>query len=73
MFTRAGPRKEKGKSSERHFRPLTARWRVGHVLVLVFAATRRHLALRAARVIEHAASAMLLFFEMRFVKASYTV
>ena len=34
---------------------------VSHVLVLVFAATRRNLALQSARVVEHAAAAMLLF------------
>ena len=44
----------------------------GRCLVLVFAATRRRLALRAAWVIEHAGS-HVEFFEMRFVKASYTV
>ena len=42
--------------------------RVGHNLVLVFAATRRHLALRAARVIERAGRHVEFF-----VKASYTV
>ena len=31
------------------FPPFHVRWRVGHVLVLVFAATRRHLVLQAAR------------------------
>ena len=46
--------------------------RVGHDLVLVFAATRRRLALRAARVGERAGCHVELF-EMRFVKASYTV
>ena len=45
---------------------------VGHVLVLVFAATRRHLALRAARVIERAGR-HVEFFEIRFEKALYTV
>ena len=80
MFTRACPRKEKGKKCKRHVRPLWVRFhpfpvdgaRVGHVLVLVFAATRRHLALRASRIIERAVR-HVEFFEMRFVKASYTV
>ena len=45
---------------------------VGHVLVLVFAATRRQLALRAERVIERAGH-HVEFFEIRFEKASYTV
>ena len=42
MFTLRSPRK---KVKERHFPRFHARWRVGHVLVLVFAATRRHLGL----------------------------
>ena len=42
------------------------------VLVLVFSAMRRHLALRAARVIERAGR-HVEFFEIRFVKASYTI
>ena len=46
---------------------------VGHVLVLVFAATRKQLALRAAWVGEHAGPPCCFFFERRFVKASYTV
>ena len=53
MFTRACPRKEKGKRCKRRVRPFPAR--VGHVLVLVFAATRRQLALQVpAWVIERA-------------------
>ena len=69
MFTRACPRKEKGKKCKRRVRPFPARWRVGHVLVLVFAATRRHLALRAARVIEHAGRHV----EFRFVRFGQTI
>ena len=41
-------------------------------LVLVFAATRRHLALRAARVIEQAGRHVFIL-KFDFVKASYTV
>ena len=38
--------------------------RVGHVLVLVFAATRRHLALLAARIIERASRHVVFFREI---------
>ena len=45
-----------GESAERHcgfvFARFTVDGVVGHDLVLVFAAARRHLALRAARIIE---------------------
>ena len=58
--------REKGKRGERYcgfvFTCFTLDGaRVGHDLFLVFAATRRHLALRAPRAIEHAAAAMLPF------------
>ena len=47
--------------------------RVGHDLVLVFAATRRRLALRAARVIKHAGPPCCFLLKIQFVKPSYTV
>ena len=62
MFTLACPRKKVKEASAIFVRsPLDGG--VSHVLVLVFAATRKQLALRAARVIEHAGR-HVEFFEM---------
>ena len=55
------------------FTRFTLDGRVGHDLVLVFAATRRRMALRAARVIEHAGPPCCFFPTFQFFKPSYTV
>ena len=56
------------------FSPFAARWRVGHdyFLVLAFATTRRHLALRAPRLASMP-DAMFFLCKFEFVKPSYTV
>ena len=72
MFTLLSPRKKVKEAST--MLPFSAAVHevAGRCLVLVFAATRRHLALRAAGVSERAGR-HVEFFEMRFVKALYTV
>ena len=55
------------RSVDRRVQPLSARWRVRHILVLVFAAARRHSALRAAWVGEHAGR-HVVFSKFMFVK-----
>ena len=73
MITRACPRtKVKEASAMLSYSPVPREMAGSVVLVLVFAATRRQLALRAARVTERAGR-HVEFFEIRFVKASYTV
>ena len=72
MVTRACPRKKVKEASDIFVRsPLDGG--VGHVLVLVFSATRRHLALRAAWVIERAGRHVVFFSKFQSVKPSYTV
>ena len=68
MFTRVCPRKKvKEASAMLPFSP-AVREVAGRCLVLVFAAMRRHLALRSARVIEHVTAAMLNFVLLALVK-----
>ena len=52
---------------------LQATWWVGHVLVLVFDATRRHLALRAPALVGERAGRHVVFLKFMFIKPSYTV
>ena len=52
------------------FPPFHARWWVGHVLVLVFAAMRRHLALLVSPLEGKPAAMLLLFFGIRVCKST---
>ena len=72
MFTRSSSR-EKAKEASDIFVDSPLDGGVGHVLVLVLAATRRRLALRAAEGYLEQAGRHVEFFEIRFVKASCTV